>query len=271
MPRELISWIGRLQHRFPLLKSFLKRLTHRIRNETNVIRYGVGVGLKFNPRGGNPGYALGTTEIQEQKALAQWLDEGNVFYDIGANKGFYAVLGAHLVGEEGHVYAFEPFPESAQTIRKNVHMNEFENVTVIEAAISDKTGQNELLLTGDSARFRLFSSRNVSPDSKTRSLTVRQWSIDDLFESKPLRSPDLVMIDVEGSEIEVLNGMKGIIKTYRPIIICEIHWLKWEVEEVIADLFEPLGYEVLQLDGSELPEEITRYHMLMLPPQDADA
>lgn len=53
---------------------------------------------------------LGSYEIDKQRVLAGELHPGSVFYDVGANVGFFTVLGAHCVGPGGAVYAFEPLP-----------------------------------------------------------------------------------------------------------------------------------------------------------------
>ncbi len=62
--------------------------------------------------------AFGNLESAVQEAMVRHLGDGGVFYDIGANIGFFALLGAHLAGlESGHVYAFEAAPDNAEAIR----------------------------------------------------------------------------------------------------------------------------------------------------------
>ena len=265
LPPRLITFLGNAQFKHPVLKKLLHRVSRGVSTRTHTIKHGIGKGLKFNPHGGNPGYALGTSGIEEQEALATYLQTGDTFYDIGANKGFYAILGAYLVGATGHVYAFEPFPESADAIRGNLKLNEFENTMVIQAAISNETTQGKLLLTGESFSFKLATSKNALAESDSESIAVPVYALDDLVEERALPPPDFVMIDVEGSEIEVFRGMQKIISEYRPAIICEIHWLKKEVTEILEKVFYPLGYTATQLDGSPLPENIVRYHLLLRP------
>ena len=58
--------------------------------------------------------AHGNLEASVQEAMLRHLGKGGVFYDIGANLGFFALLGGHFAGfDEGHVYAFEPAPDNA--------------------------------------------------------------------------------------------------------------------------------------------------------------
>ena len=126
-----MSWLGRLQFQVPILAPLINWAGSSVRHGENVIRHGVGKGLKFDPRGGNPGYSLGTTEQAEQLLLSECLKPGDVFYDIGTNVGFFTTLGGRLVGPKGHVYGFEPFPGSAAAAAANAERNQFEHVKIL--------------------------------------------------------------------------------------------------------------------------------------------
>src|SRR4030042_4964901 len=68
-------------------------------------------------------YWLGSYELKVQLALQRLLQPGDVFYDVGANAGFFTVLAGRLVGSRGRVFAFEPIPENAETAREQVALN----------------------------------------------------------------------------------------------------------------------------------------------------
>jgi len=265
LPPSLIRWFGRLQYKVPLLRPLIQRASKKIRVQDSTIRHGIGKGLIFNPHGGNPGYALGTSGTEEQNALQMFLSDGSVFYNIGANKGFYAILGARLVGSGGHVYAIEPFPESTQAVRYNAEINKFSNVDVLELALSDHVGQGDFLLTGNSVEFKLATSRTANTDRGVPTIEVEVDMLDNLIRKRALRPPTFVMIDVEGSEIEVLKGMKNTISSHRPAILCEIHWLNKEVDTFVSDFLRPNRYNVSQLNGDAFPSAPERYHALFVP------
>src|ERR1017187_5729297 len=84
-------------------------------------------------------FALRTTTNVDY-GLAAALDTGSIFYDVGANVGFYSLLGAACVGSGGRVIAFEPVPENLLILQKHIAMNQLTNVTVIPAAVSDRCG-----------------------------------------------------------------------------------------------------------------------------------
>jgi FkbM family methyltransferase len=213
---------------------------------------GVGAGLKFNAGFSNPAYALGTNELPVQEALARYLQPGQVFYDIGANVGFITVIGAKLVGQDGHVYAFEPVPENAAFVRKNVALNNFSNVTVFEQAVSQSSGRGELLLAHHSGGATL-SADDVPPDLKG-SITVDLVTIDDLIIQQSFPPPDLVKVDVEGAEMKVFQGMVQTIGKFRPIIVYEIddgNEQAFQRKQRECDTFlQNFGYKLTLLDHS---------------------
>src|SRR4051794_32864724 len=117
MPSSLLRAVGRLQFRAPWLHRLILSFAGPATSRPGIIRHGIGAGLHFDATGGQPGYLFGTSEPQEQALLKQWLKPGAVFYDVGANIGFFSTLAGRLVGNTGAVYAFEPFPESAERCR----------------------------------------------------------------------------------------------------------------------------------------------------------
>src|SRR4051794_35570836 len=68
---------------------------------------------------------LGTYERNVQDLFAQEVRPGSVFYDVGANVGFYSVLASMLVNS-GHVFAFEPLPENVQYLRRHLLLNKMD-------------------------------------------------------------------------------------------------------------------------------------------------
>lgn len=94
--------------------------------------------IEVSPR--TPEICRGHGELGFQKILAEKLRPGMVFYDVGANIGFFTLMAARLV-EKGRVFCFEPDAEIAARLRENARYNGFSWVTVVEAAAYSRSGK----------------------------------------------------------------------------------------------------------------------------------
>lgn len=208
--------------------------------------------------------AFGNLESSVQEAMVRHLGRGGVLYDIGANLGFFSMLGAHLAGhQEGHVYALEAAPENAEAIRHNAVLNGIPNITVIAKAVSAHSGLGRLQIVDDQSWSKL-EDYGEHPYTE-QVIEVELVSIDDLLASRELRPPTVVKIDVEGAEIAVLEGMRRTIAEHRPAIICELHDTH---REFIAAMAEH-RYRLINLEGTiPVEDEGASAHALALPPLD---
>jgi FkbM family methyltransferase len=242
LPPGVIRFAGKLEHSVPLLSPMMRRAVRSMQLSDGVVVHGEAQGLRFNPAGTNPGYALGTSEPFLQTALADLLRTGMTFYDIGANVGFFSVLGAHLVGPSGSVHAFEPLPANARALAHNVELNGFTNVALVEAAVGREPGQTQLAVTAESVQAHLAS---IAADVPTlRTIDVALTTIDDeVAAGRP--APQLVKIDVEGAELAVLEGMTATLEEHKPVVICELHSTHAEV----FDFFDGRGFRLGTLEG----------------------
>ncbi|HYH59406.1 MAG TPA: FkbM family methyltransferase [Thermoleophilaceae bacterium] len=206
------------------------------------------------------GIASGWVEHEVQEAMRRHLAGGGVVYDVGANIGFFALLAARLVGPAGHVYAVEPVAENADAVRANAELNDFENVTVVERAAGATTGREPLLVVAD-ASWSHLAARGSHPQT-ARTVEVEVVALDELVAAGEIAPPTFVKIDVEGSEADVLNGMRESLRQHRPIIVCELH----DTNAEVADALEELGYEVTSLEGPQpLREAPPDVHVIARP------
>jgi FkbM family methyltransferase len=180
-------------------------------------------------------------EPRVQRTLCAIIRPGGVFLDIGANIGFFTILGARLVGEAGSVVAFEPEPQNVAALRDNIALNGFANVTVVAAAVSSSSGTAPLHVA-HRATARLLSGNR---DART-ALQVATTSVDDYLVQHPGLKPDVLKLDVEGHEIKVIEGMRETLARLRPTVLCELHRTNVEVEAA----FDEVGYRTTVLDRS---------------------
>ncbi len=234
----------------------LKRVIKRVVPGFGTVRrmtHGPGRGLRFDAGASNPGYGDGDNELPVQQALAAHLQVGSVFYDIGANVGYFSVIAARLVGGRGQVLAFEPVPQNAAYVRRNARLNKLRNIEVIEAAVDQRCGQAEFCFTEYSGGSVLASADHRAPDVRRvdKVLTV---TIDHCVEAEGREPPDVVKIDVEGAEHEVLLGMQSVLKKFRPVVVYEIDDTTTEFvdrkQRRCDALLEECGYRLERLDNS---------------------
>ena len=134
--------------------------------------------------------AFGNLESSVQEAMVRHLGDGGVLYDIGANLGFFSLLGANLAGlERGHVYAFEAAPENAEAIRRNAELNGVSNISVIAKAVSSHSGRGRLQIVDDQSWSKL-EDYGEHPYTE-QVIDVDLVAIDDLMRSSELRPPTL--------------------------------------------------------------------------------
>ena len=209
------------------------------------------------------GIAYGVLETSVQEALVRHLGPGGVLYDVGANLGFFALLGARLAGPDGHVYALEPAPENAQAIRDHAALNRIENLTVLELAAGAAAGRARLQIVDDRSWSKL-EGYGAHPGTE-RVVEVDVTAIDDLVRDGALRPPTLIKIDVEGAELDVLAGLRETLARHRPAIVCELHG----THAAFAAAMAAHGYRVINLEGTApiqaAPES---EHALALPALD---
>lgn len=205
--------------------------------------------------------AHGILEVPVQEALVRHLGAGDVLYDLGANIGFFSLLGAQLTGPDGGVYAFEVAPDNAAAIRRNAELNGLTNVTVIERAVSSGPGVGRLQVVDDQSWSKLVQY-GEHPLTE-RVIEVELAAIDDLARSEGLPAPNVVKIDVEGAEIAALEGMRRTIDEHRPAIICELHDTRREFVNAMSDH----GYRLVNLErATAVAEDPDAVHVLALPP-----
>jgi FkbM family methyltransferase len=140
-------------------------------------------------------------------ALLQLLQPGEVFWDVGANLGLHALTVAQR--KPGiRTYAFEPNPSLAALLRQTAVLNAAA-VGVMEIALAEKTASAEFFLhEGNSGRSGLH---NWDSNARVTGIRVTTMTASDVVKSGKAPFPNVLKIDVEGSEHEVLKGMSELL------------------------------------------------------------
>jgi FkbM family methyltransferase len=255
-PTRLLAAVGRLEQRSRIARAVARMVMRPMRETDVTIAHGPAAGLRFSSGGAFPSRALGTAEPEVQEAIAGHLEEGGVFFDLGANVGFYTLLAGRLVGSSGTVVAVDPQPEAIERLHHNVALNGLTNVSVVTAAVADSPGEGELAVSPDGV---LEWAGLLEGDWPAESrITVSITTIDELAER--VATPTLIKLDIEGAEVRALKGAEVALRASRPVIVCEAHGTGAEV----AALLERSGYDVSSLDASR---EIPAFGQLLALPR----
>jgi FkbM family methyltransferase len=243
VPQPVLNRVGGWELRHATVRRLVRWAVRPMQASDTIIGEGVGAGLLFNSSGGFPSRALGYVEPEVQKVLAELLGPGDVFYDVGANIGYFTVIGARLVGPAGRVVAVEPQPEAVRRLQHNVAINGFDNVTVVEAAVDNEEGEGDLMVSHEG--ILEWAALEHSPAPEVPSIRVRVTTLDRIRADQP--APKLVKLDVEGAESRALVGMRELLRRDKPPIVCEVHA---SLQELRAQL-EAEGYDVARLGAQD--------------------
>jgi FkbM family methyltransferase len=147
----------------------------------------------------------GMYEPMETETIRKIVKRGDSVLDVGAHIGYYSLILSDLVGKEGRVFAFEPDSKNFALLKKNVEINDLQNVTIVNKAVSDKSG-SLLLYNGGGNSQNPTVGNNGGESTK-----VPCVSIDSYFDEDH-RKIDFVKMDIEGSELFVLKGMEQLLQ-----------------------------------------------------------
>ena len=162
----------------------------------------------------------------ELKTILEFINEGDVIFDIGANIGCFSVPFAKKVGSNGKVYAFEPQKFIFNLLKENVECNELKNLQIFNNAIGDANTILELndfdySQSGNFGGITLTENYDNSVCAKIKGTKKNKIKTLTLNNFLNLKKCNFLKIDVELMESNVLKGAKEFIKKFRPIIWME--------------------------------------------------
>jgi FkbM family methyltransferase len=247
LPPSWIGFVSDLGVKSPLIAKFIRWAGTSMHERDQVIARGFAKGLKINIGFSHVGYVLGTTEPEVQAALDMLLRPGMTVYDIGANVGFHAIAAARRIGPDAKVVCFEALPDNAKRIEYNAASNKLANVQVIAAALGKSEGE-AAFWTSRQPTWGKLASVGKKPDKFAKEVNVSLRRLDSVVDELKLPAPTLIKMDVEGSEIDVLEGARQTLERHHPILLIEAHGTNAAIENFLL----ATGYRVGVL-GKNVP------------------
>ena len=193
---------------------------------------------------------LGFYEYEKQQGISREVRPNSVFWDIGANVGFYSLLASKLVGS-GKVFAFEPAPRNLSYLKKHLALNRVTNVEVLAIAVSDRNG---------TCSFEIEETGFMGHLSGEGEITVPTATLDSLVEEGKVLPPDYVKMDIEGEELLALRGAACTFQRFRPVLFLATHGK--QIEKECRLMLESWGYSWLSMEHNpegDLGEILARF------------
>ena len=173
---------------------------------------------------------------------------GSVVVDAGARIGTFAAKISGALGEEGRIIALEPEPRNFACLRKNIEANGLRNVVAIQKALWSRTQRLDMYLSGNAAAHSAYQDAFYS--STNNSISVEADTLDSILQELGIASVDFVKMDIEGSEIEALKGMRKTLGSQVQLAIAAYHPVEGQLAHtVIAPQLTQLGFKATYADG----------------------
>ena len=210
----------------------------------------------------------GVWERQTSAVFKEIIQPGMVIVDIGANIGYFSFLSAILSGPTGSVHAFEPCPEYRKRMLNSLECNCFDQIRVMPYALSDKKQQRNLYKGLASARMEKWTHADPVFNKIHDVIVVDCMTLDD-YSSQNLSRLDVLKIDVDGHEVNVVNGGRNTIEKYKPVIVIELYEpalndAGTSVTELL-DIFEELNYVPYSEQGDLCEYELLKDYVISHP------
>ena len=194
---------------------------------------------------------LGGFENTERAFVEGFLRSGMVVIDVGAHHGFYTLLASEKIGPAGRVLAFEPSPRERKKLRRHLKLNQCSNVKIWDCALGREAGNADLFVI-DGVQTGCNSLRPPNAMQPTKTLPVRVASLDECLEREGIEHVDFIKMDVEGAEMEVLNGATRLLdRQPRPVLLCEVQDIRtapWGYPaKAIVDFLRQRGFQWFSL------------------------
>jgi len=202
----------------------------------------------------------GTREDQLRRLLQCEIKTGMTILDIGANIGYYPLMVANLAGDSGFVYAIEPSPSNYQNLIENIELNnKGKNFEVFNMGVSNKKGKERFFLSTHSNLNTFirdgYKGGYVTCGVSDEFIDIEVTDLTSFLQGR--NEVDLIRMDVEGYEVEILEGLMDAIRSglFRGTIIFECHFPKYDEEQhsiskQLKMLFEN-GYRVKALTSTD--------------------
>lgn len=149
--------------------------------------------------------------------LLKYLKNDSVFFDIGANSGYFSLL-ASRASQKGFIHAFEPVKKTYQNFKKTIQLNQITNIKLNNVCVGTKNKTVKFYVDTSSD---VSSLRKTAYQKQSRQSSSQMVRLSDYCRENKIKKIDIIKIDTEGAEKEILFSSEQILSKYKPILIVE--------------------------------------------------
>jgi FkbM family methyltransferase len=204
-------------------------------------------------------YANGVYEADTVAGILSRIPRDGTYLDVGANIGAIALPVARQ-RPDVRVICIEADPCISRILRHNVADNRLRNVTVVECLAGSCSKESVPFYRAPLSSFGMGS---VGPQFNRPAMLLKQVALDELLDDMDIGHVDVAKLDVEGSELSVLQGLRRRLTGSRSLMILFefTDWAEQRIEGQMpgaAQVFlHSLGYEIFQLGhGGEISSRV---------------
>lgn len=179
-----------------------------------------------------------------------------IIIDVGVNIGS-TILNFSRLSPDGKMIGFEPDSKNFLKARRNLELNNFANVTLINKGLGEKSEKVKLfnVNANNAGMKRVLNASSSEPDVNLSFDEIEIITLDSFIEEKDIPQIDLIKIDVEGYEFKVLTGAKKSLQNYLPILFIELDDENLKAQgnsaQALTSFLECLGYKIYRADDQQ--------------------
>jgi len=210
-------------------------------------------------------------EPEATSVVRRVVQPGDTVLDIGANYGWYTTLFAQLVGDTGHVHAFEPVPSTFERLTEHLQINHFlDRVFSNRSAVGENVGEIDIHVFEELSHSR--SSISILDQDRFTSFKAPITDVDAYLETHSTTKVDFLKCDVEGSELMVLKGAQQLLQsTEAPVVLIELNdetseafgYTTSDIESYLREMGYDHFYGIDKVD--EVRRVVTQEDIVKLP------
>ncbi len=164
---------------------------------------------------------------------------GDTVVEMGAYMGFYTLYLAQKTGESGRVIAIEPMEDNLKFLRKNIAFNGFDNVEIIDKGVWKK---NDTLSFTRNMKDKQSASLVLNEGVKEE-FNIEVRSLDHIMEQCTVKHVDFMIIQLNGTELEALEGLE-LLNPDHLAIAARYRVSEYNPVQSIVKLLKDRGYRV---------------------------